>query len=110
MSTCRDRDTEGLGAHWTAIVCTCQNRESANAFRKGMHLKTQYVHLVFVTVFCVELLIRQQKRLICARAAILAVDDPKPNIGSGSATLNALISVTEWLAAQEGHKVYTSLA
>lgn len=22
-------------AKWTAIVCTCQNRESANAFRKG---------------------------------------------------------------------------
>jgi hypothetical protein len=89
MSTCQDRDTEGLGAHWTAIVCTCQNRESANAFRK-------------------ELQIRQQKRLICAQATILAVDDPKPNIGSGSATLNALISVTEWLAAREGHKVVTA--
>ena len=35
----------------------------------------------------------------------MAVDDPKPNIGSGSATLNALISVTECLAAREGHKV-----
>ena len=33
------------------------------------------------------------------------MDDPKPNIGSGSATLNALISVTECLAAREGHKV-----
>lgn len=52
-----------------------------------------------------ELKIRQEKGVICSEAAILAVDDPKPGIGSGSATLNALISVTESLAAQEGHKV-----
>lgn len=52
-----------------------------------------------------ELQIRQEKGLICSTTAILAVDDPKPNIGSGSATLNALISVTECLAAREGHKV-----
>ena len=48
-----------------------------------------------------ELKIRQEKGVICSKAAILAVDDPKPGIGSGSATLNALISVTESLAAQE---------
>ena len=55
-----------------------------------------------------ELQIRQEKGLICASAAILAVDDPRPNIGSGSATLNALISVTECLAARQGHKVGTN--
>ena len=58
-----------------------------------------------LSLFPTELQIRQQKGLICASAAILAVDDPRPNIGSGSATLNALISVTECLAAREGHKV-----
>jgi len=70
---------------WTAIVCTCQNRESADSFRN-------------------ELLIRQQKRLLSRDAVLLAVDDPKPNIGSGSAALNALICVAEYLAAHEGHK------
>lgn len=74
---------------WTAIVCTCQNRESANSFRK-------------------ELLIRQQKGLLSSDAVVLAVDDPKPNIGSGSAALNALICVTECLAAREGQKVVTA--
>ena len=58
-----------------------------------------------LSLFPTELQIRQKKGLICASAAILAVDDPRPNIGSGSATLNALISVTECLAAREGHKV-----
>lgn len=53
----------------------------------------------------IELLIRQQKGLLCPSAVLLAVDDPKPNIGSGSATLNALLCVSEYLAAQEGHKV-----
>ena len=52
-----------------------------------------------------ELLIRQQKRLLNRDAVLLAVDDPKPNIGSGSAALNALICVAEYLAAHEGHKV-----
>ncbi len=43
-------------------------------------------------------------------AVVMAVDDPKPNIGSGSATLNAIICVAEYLAAQEGHKVGVPLA
>lgn len=36
---------------------------------------------------------------------LLAVDDPRHNIGSGSATLNALLCVTEYLAAQNNEKV-----
>ena len=52
-----------------------------------------------------ELLIRQKKRLLHSGAVLLAVDDPKPNIGSGSAALNALLCVSEHLAANEGLKV-----
>jgi fucokinase len=66
---------------WDAIVCTCQNRESANAFRK-------------------ELKIRQKLGFIEKGTLLLTVEDPKPNIGSGSATLNALLCVAERLAAR----------
>ena len=52
-----------------------------------------------------ELLLRQQKGLIPPKTYILAVDDPRPNIGSGSAALNAIICVAEYLAAQDGSKV-----
>lgn len=52
-----------------------------------------------------ELQIRQQKGILNSSALLLAVDDPTPNVGSGSAALNALICVAEYLAAQEGQKV-----
>ena len=52
-----------------------------------------------------ELLVRQRKGLLERDALILAVDDPRPSLGSGSATLNALLCVSELLASQEGHKV-----
>ena len=52
-----------------------------------------------------ELWVRQQKGLIDPKTLLMAVDDSKFNIGSGSAALNALICVAENLAAIEGHKV-----
>lgn len=52
-----------------------------------------------------ELHIRQKKGLVDEDAVLLVVDDPKPNIGSGSATLNALLCVAEYLAAKEGMTV-----
>ena len=54
---------------------------------------------------CVEMKIRQEKGLLSKNAILLAIDDPKPNIGSGSATLNALLCVAEYLAAREGRTV-----
>jgi len=48
------------------------------------------------------LLIRQEKGLLSKDAVLLAIDDPRPNIGSGSATLNALLCVAEHMAAKEG--------
>ena len=52
-----------------------------------------------------ELLVRQKKGLIPPETHILVVDDPRPNIGSGSATLNAIVCVAEYLAARDGFKV-----
>ena len=58
--------------------------------------------LIFVYLNeCPELLIRQEKGLLSRDALLLAIDDPKPNIGSGSATLNALLCVAEHMAAKE---------
>lgn len=56
-------------------------------------------------VFFQELRIRQEKGLLDGDTLILAVEDPKPDIGSGSATLNAVLCVAECLAAREGMTV-----
>ena len=62
-------------------------------------MQTQNFHLI------TELQIRQKKGLLDHDTFLLAVDDPKPNIGSGSATLNAVLCVGEYLAAKEGMTV-----
>lgn len=48
---------------------------------------------------------RQRQGLIAEGVAFLVVEDPKADIGSGSATLNALLCVAEYLAAKEGMTV-----
>lgn len=59
--------------------------------------------------FCVcqflELDYFQKLDLISPDTFLLAVDDPRPNIGSGSAVLNALLCVSEHLAAHSGYSV-----
>ena len=52
-----------------------------------------------------ELVLRQKKSLIHPDTVILCVVDPKPNIGSGGATLNAIFSITEHISAIKGHTV-----
>ncbi|XP_031558045.1 L-fucose kinase-like [Actinia tenebrosa] len=68
---------------WSAIVLTCQNKTSADAFKK-------------------ELDIRQNEGFIDKNTRILAIEDPKSRVGSGGATLNALLVVTEHLSAEAG--------
>ena len=50
----------------------------------------------------VELEIRRQLGWVGANTLLLTVEDPKPNIGSGSALLNALLCVAERLSARRG--------
>ena len=38
---------------------------------------------------------------------VIAVEDPLTSVGSGGATLNALLVATEHLSAQAGHSVVT---
>ncbi|XP_057317332.1 L-fucose kinase-like isoform X1 [Hydractinia symbiolongicarpus] len=74
---------------WTAIVITCSDQESAHAFK-------------------LEIELRQRKLLIHPETLILCVVDPKPNIGSGGATLNAVLHVTEHISALQGYTVISS--
>ena len=55
--------------------------------------------------YILELHYYQQLGLISSDTFLLAVDDPRPNIGSGSAVLNALLCVSEHLAARSGYSV-----
>lgn len=52
-----------------------------------------------------ELVILQNRNIIPISTKILTVEDPADNIGSGAATLNALLVVTEWLSADSGYTV-----
>lgn len=52
-----------------------------------------------------ELEIRQLKGHIDKDAFLLAVEDPKACVGSGGATINALLTVTEYISAQRGFSV-----
>ena len=60
---------------------------------------------VCAAFFFLELEIRQRTAVVAQGTVLLAVEDPKPNIGSGSATLNALLRAAEYLAAKEGMTV-----
>ena len=61
--------------------------------------------LVFLCLFYIELDLYQSKGKISKDVVLLAIDDPRAGIGSGSATLNALLVVTEHLSARAGYTV-----
>ncbi|XP_021373527.1 L-fucose kinase-like isoform X1 [Mizuhopecten yessoensis] len=71
---------------WTAIVLTCANRQWASTLQT-------------------ELQIRQAKGQIDKDVLLLTVEDPKSSVGSGGATINALLTVTEYLSAQRGYSI-----
>uniref|UniRef100_A0A4W3IP13 L-fucose kinase n=1 Tax=Callorhinchus milii TaxID=7868 RepID=A0A4W3IP13_CALMI len=77
------------GVEWTVIVLTCQYKDSVYTFQR-------------------ELEIRQQKGFISPGVVLLTVEDPKAQVGSGGATLNALLVAAEHLSARAGYTVVTS--
>nr|XP_014347917.1 PREDICTED: L-fucose kinase [Latimeria chalumnae] len=77
------------GVEWTVIVLTCQYKDSVYAFQK-------------------ELEIRQQKGSLGPGVLLLTVEDPKAHVGSGGATLNALLVAAEHLSAKAGFTVVTA--
>ena len=93
---------------WTAIVFTCQNRQSANCFQKGTLHAVKFNNAIIL--FDTELNYYQKLGSIHPDTFLLVVDDPRPNIGSGSAVLNALLCVSEHLAARSGCTVKNILS
>lgn len=61
--------------------------------------------LKWATAIESELRILQARNIISKSTKILTVEDPASNIGSGAATLNALLVVTEYLSAHNGYTV-----
>lgn len=61
--------------------------------------------LKWATAIESELRILQARNIISKSVKILTIEDPAINIGSGAATLNALLVVTEYLSAQNGYTV-----
>uniref|UniRef100_A0A4W3IKW1 Fucose kinase n=1 Tax=Callorhinchus milii TaxID=7868 RepID=A0A4W3IKW1_CALMI len=81
--------SKSKGVEWTVIVLTCQYKDSVYTFQR-------------------ELEIRQQKGFISPGVVLLTVEDPKAQVGSGGATLNALLVAAEHLSARAGYTVVTS--
>jgi len=49
--------------------------------------------------------IRRDKGEIGENVILLTVEDPKSEVGSGGATLNALLVVAEYISAKQGYTV-----
>ncbi|XP_051830582.1 L-fucose kinase [Antechinus flavipes] len=77
------------GVDWTVIVLTCQYKNSVYAFQR-------------------ELEVRKKREQVPQRTILLTVEDPDAQVGSGGATLNALLVAAEHLSAQAGYTVVTS--
>ncbi|XP_040893545.1 L-fucose kinase isoform X2 [Toxotes jaculatrix] len=77
------------GFRWTVVVLTCQHKDSVYAFQR-------------------ELELRQQHGSLCEGVLVLTVRDRQEPLGSGGATLNALLVAAEHLSNRAGHTVVTA--
>ncbi|XP_068595496.1 L-fucose kinase [Brachionichthys hirsutus] len=79
----------GSGFEWTVVVLTCQYKDSVQSFQR-------------------ELEQRQQRCSLSPGALVLTVRDRQESLGSGGATLNALLVAAEHLSNKAGHTVVTA--
>ncbi|XP_069822471.1 L-fucose kinase isoform X2 [Dendropsophus ebraccatus] len=79
----------GLDTEWTVLVLTCQHKDNVQVFQR-------------------ELEIRQSRGVLPADTLILTVEDPQAHVGSGGATLNALLVAAEHLSSRAGYTVVSS--
>ncbi|XP_076588610.1 L-fucose kinase isoform X2 [Chaetodon auriga] len=77
------------GFRWTVVVLTCQHKDSVYSFQR-------------------ELELRQQRGSLSQGALVLTVRDRQEPLGSGGATLNALLVAAEHLSNRAGHTVVTA--
>ncbi|KAG8437299.1 hypothetical protein GDO86_008125, partial [Hymenochirus boettgeri] len=61
-----------------------------------------------IFIFYLELEIRQHRGILPKGTLLLTVEDPQNHVGSGGATLNALLVAAEHLSAQAGYTVVSS--
>lgn len=77
----------------------------------GTHMNILQVKIItngnsiFFVSLMSELEIHQSKGFISKDVLILTLEDPKGGVGSGGATINALLVVTEHLRAKTGFQV-----
>ncbi|CAK8672641.1 L-fucose kinase-like [Clavelina lepadiformis] len=76
-------------SEWTALVITCKTRQCAAAYQQQLELK-------------------QSRGLLSKDLIVFSIEDPQDDIGSGGATLNALLVATEHLSMKKGYTVVTS--
>nr|XP_002122353.1 L-fucose kinase-like [Ciona intestinalis] len=74
---------------WTALVVTCKTKDYADAIQAQLEM-------------------RQKLGELSKDLMILCIEDPQEGLGSGGATLNALLVVTELLSAKNNYTVVTS--
>ncbi|PWA33068.1 hypothetical protein CCH79_00013117 [Gambusia affinis] len=74
---------------WTVVVLTCQHKDSVYAFQR-------------------ELELRQKRGTLTGDALLLTVGDRQEPLGSGGATLNALLVAAEHLSSRAGYTVVTA--
>uniref|UniRef100_A0A8P4KC04 L-fucose kinase n=1 Tax=Dicentrarchus labrax TaxID=13489 RepID=A0A8P4KC04_DICLA len=77
------------GFRWTVVVLTCQHKDSVYSFQR-------------------ELELRQQRGSLPRGSLVLTVPDRQEPLGSGGATLNALLVAAEHLSNRAGHTVVTA--
>lgn len=77
------------GFGWTVVVLTCQHKDSVYSFQR-------------------ELELRQQRGSFPQDVLLTTVADRQEPLGSGGATLNALLVAAEHLSNRAGHTVVTA--
>ncbi|KAM7397196.1 hypothetical protein PAMP_020188 [Pampus punctatissimus] len=77
------------GFSWTVVVLTCQHKDTVYCFQR-------------------ELELRQQRGSLSQGTLVLTVQDRQEPVGSGGATLNALLVAAEHLSSKASHTVVTA--
>ncbi|KAG8523673.1 L-fucose kinase [Galemys pyrenaicus] len=91
------------GVEWTVIILTCQYKDCVQVFQRGaLDQGGEAGRQVPACVLTTELELRQKREQIPAGTLLLAVEDPEMRVGSGGATLNALLVAAEHLSARAG--------
>ncbi|XP_028307471.1 L-fucose kinase [Gouania willdenowi] len=74
---------------WSAVILSCQHKDSVHVLQR-------------------ELELRQQRGVLPASALLLTVPDRETAVGSGGATINALLVAAEHLSSRANHSVVTA--